>query len=223
MISDFDGAASFVAREVFPPTDEHVALLRFLVCVRQLGALRGSVARLAGAADEGDRESFHLHVLLMVGAAKEAADAFRDCDGRGYFLWLDQPDAGLDDIREDLATARRHTDKSSDRSTYSRILKPFRDRAAFHISRDAIAAALEELTTERLPAAILGPNTEVKAIPIVSLLLAHLTWAASSAAGETHRIDDLYDLATALRNVAHDFYFGLVRVRRDPCAAPNER
>jgi hypothetical protein len=100
-------------------------------------------ARTASRRSEANGEQERLALHGLIGAAKEAMDAFRVADSLGCFKR-----AG--GIQKVLELARYESDAVVRGSLYQ-IVQRVRNQAAYHWDRDRIQAALTELQGEVLP------------------------------------------------------------------------
>jgi hypothetical protein len=209
---------SFRVGDVLAGDLEGAAIARFMVAARQLVALRFAIRSLKDHPGPASEEARHFLFMLMFGAAKEAADAFRDCDSQSFFGWLDQPgEEHLAQIRGELARARQLTDKRSETSLYSRFLKPLRDRAAFHLPRTTVESALDGLRDETVETFILDSHTNVLGVPLAQAVLARASWGESSEEVAA-AADGLGELMNTLVALSHDYFRALVLVRGLPDA-----
>jgi hypothetical protein len=155
---DHDDLA-FAVGEVFPTTtkvqeQESARVVQFLVAVRPVVAIGRSVSRIP----EGSpctAEDFNVALVLSLGAAKEAADAFSEADRHGDFtaafstsvLSKMSPESAEQVIR---AYERLQRDCSkAPGSLLKTVVSPMRDYVGFHWGRGEIADQLAALRDER--------------------------------------------------------------------------
>jgi hypothetical protein len=132
--------STFHVGDAFPQNDPRSALaLLFIMASLELEAK----ARSASLGSEGcdDRERFA--ILGMIGAAKEAMDAFRVADSLGCFKR-----AGS--VEKVLELARHESNAVVAGSLYQ-IVQRVRNQGSNHWDRDRIQAALTELQGDILP------------------------------------------------------------------------
>lgn len=190
-----------------------VRLVRLLVATRHLTGLTRALTALIPSESPDDQEAIQVLTLHLVGAAKEAADRFRDCDSNGLWSLIEESGEHGDQFRGELATARSMTNKKDDKSLYARVLKPFRDDVAFHVQGAAVERALEALKEEDFTAATVDDQLRVLEVPLASAVMMAASWVKSPLDTlEPGLIEDVLTLQRVLRSVVHDHYLLLVRL-----------
>lgn len=200
-------------------TPSAAAVVRFVSSTRRVIAIQRAIGALGPTKTEGSRESIHHLVVLLFGATKEAADAFRDCDSQGFLSWTstvsETSDAHLRDTAAAVVLTRQLVDKRDPGSLYSRYLKPVRDSVGMHTNRDDIQQAMAEIPDEEFWACTLDASGAVESIPLARRLLRRVAWTDSHSELELSSTQ-LSELITALANLAIDLYFVLVADAVDP-------
>jgi len=131
---------TFYVGDAFPQNDPRSAVaVLFIMTSREFI----SKSRVASRGSEACGEQERLALLGMIGAAKEAMDAFRVADSLGCFKRA----GGIEKVLE-LA---RHESDAVVRGSLYQIVQRVRNQAAYHWDRDRIQAALTELQGEVLP------------------------------------------------------------------------
>lgn len=193
--------------------EDLIRLVRLLVATRHLTGLTRALSTLLPTRTPGDQEASQVLMLHLVGAAKEAADRFRDCDANDMWTLLKNSGEHGTQFRAELQIARCMTSKVDVASLYRRVLKPFRDDVAFHVQGSAVAKALSALRDEEFVAATVDEDLRVVEVPLASAVMLSASWVESpSAPLDEQLIDDVMTLQAALRDLAHDFYLLLVRL-----------
>jgi len=131
---------SFTVGDTFPQNDPRSAVaLVFIMASRELLAKARAASRRSMDSDEAER----LAVPGMIGAAKEAMDAFRVADSLGCFKRVGNTEKVLE-------LARQESDSALPGSLYQTVQR-VRNQAAYHWDRDRIQAALTELQGDVFP------------------------------------------------------------------------
>ncbi|HET9767358.1 MAG TPA: hypothetical protein VFS60_10955 [Thermoanaerobaculia bacterium] len=136
---------------VFSPTDREKSRdsLRFILASRCLGATHRAAGTLDASTNPRDREARIYLFLLTVGAAKEAADAFRCVDRHGWFdtMLAGLPETARGRLPEILAGLRSDCDKSEPSSAYQH-LKALRSGTGYHWSSGHVESALKQFWSD---------------------------------------------------------------------------
>lgn len=195
----------FKISEVFPARDPiRVAQVRLMIASQALAAFGRILKHLPRGA--GSTESEFYLFTMSIGAANEAAMAFRDADNAGA---LDELLAsGWEEISEAVERLRKEADKDNENSLWKRLIVVARNTVAFHWDPKIIGRSLEQLSSERLPVWSGGDDESVArtAFPIVARLVMK---ALETRAGSRRELNslvsrladfqaDLFDVATAV-------------------------
>jgi hypothetical protein len=208
----------FRVADVFPPDSGSVALLRLLVLARQLHAFLESYLQLAPSDSPASRERFYFTVSATFGAAKEAADAFRDADSNGCFRSINAASSSCS-LTPALLSLRAACDRNNGDSLYCRVLKPIRDTAAWHWSRNDLAKALAGIQNEILSMYDGSGRPHDTGIPIVALTVASAMLLDRFGLAAIRSImDEVISFHGSLIELAHQVYYTRVR---DPSAQPS--
>ena len=195
--------------------DDLVELIRLLLATRHLTTMTSCMAQ-AKSSPAGSRGDSILFLLLhLVGSAKEAADRFVCCDSRGTFHIIEMgASEHLDQFRAEIARVRKAVAKDDPTSLYNRTLKPLRHNAAFHVSRNDVACALEKVSSDIFKAATTTESSSVTSFPLATGVLTLMIWpdCRRDLATIEATVDEVLDFQRDIRNVTHEFYLLLVRL-----------
>ena len=214
MLDDPLSNPRFRPNDILSIGEDGARFVRLAIASRRLVSL---VRALNGLRDmpgpDGNEVRYHLFIQ-MFGAAKEAADAFRDCDAAGHFKWMEKPDSSLAELQAELASVRLLSDRSAPTSFYSRFLKPVRDAASYHLSRSAVAQALAELEDVEYSAFELDENGVVLSSPLLNHVLLRICWGngrdSMPPVGQ-----ELIQFSNVLASVSHDHFRAFLFVLSD--------
>jgi len=143
--------------DAFPQNDPRSAVaVLFIMASREFIAKARAASRRSEACGEQERLALH----GMIGAAKEALDAFRVADSLGCFKRAGR-------VEKLLELARHESDAVVQGSLYQ-IVQRVRNQAAYHWDRDRIQAALTELQGEVLPLKAEGSDATTPLIGAIS-------------------------------------------------------
>lgn len=182
-------------------------LLQFILATRPLAFL----VRVSGSLDPkapSYRDDLRAGYLLAIGAAKEAGDAFAVADQRGWFapLLVKVPKETLP-LMEDLhASLRIFCDKTSTGSLMSR-LKPIRDAVSFHINRNQLQQALQQLSPTVQEFHPINPAQGV-VDPFLGLLSAQIVEVATEKTSSDLQflVEEVPHFVAALANFGEQIY-----------------
>ena len=163
---------TFRVGDVFPADDASTALVRFLVSTRLLMVIGRIPGYRQGQESPAIEEEGAFLMLASMGAAKEAADAFRYADGYRCFQVIE--DHGTADQKERLERLRRECDKDDPQSLYCRTVKHARDKAGSHWNRDLVKEALEAFEDDEIPMWEGGDTFADRAVPLTRGVALHM-------------------------------------------------
>ena len=176
--------------DAFPPNDPRSAVVvLFIMASREFVVKAMEATRRSQTSDEEEGLAIH----GMIGAAKEAMDAFRVADSLGSFK-------RVGNIEKILELARHESDAAVPGSLYQ-VVQRMRNQAAYHWDRDRIQAALTELHGEILP-----PNAENRDVtrPLIGAVTAKILEGFGIT--EPGIFPRLSELAEALGRLGHVVY-----------------
>jgi hypothetical protein len=211
---------TFRVGDAFPAGDDkRVSLVRFLVAARSLVAMGRVLPALPKS--PGNRESKTYLMLLSLGAAHEAANAFWGAYQHDVFATLTS--LGWTEIDECISRLVGDCDRSRPDSLQSKIVTHGRHKFAFHWDMEEIQNSLSQLADEVLPAWAGGKDesSESIALPIIErVTLKGLESKAGSEQelqelmGRVARFQgDLFRVAEAAYNIALKETLGLKGVQ----------
>jgi hypothetical protein len=183
----------------FPLNDPRSAVaLVFIMASRECMAKALAASQRSGTCEEHEQLAIH----GMIGAAKEAMDAFRVADNLACFK-------RVGNVEKDLELARRETDAALRGSLYQ-VVQRVRNQAAYHWDRDRIQAALTELQGDILP---LNPDSCDATAPIIGLITSKIL--ETFAITEPGIFPRLSELAEALGRLGLALYAHQIRYRSE--------
>lgn len=207
-----DTTRRFRVGDAITPKPVDAALFRSLITCRQLEGLRRTLRAVQSERPDGADEVLHFGLLGVIGAAKEAADAFRDCVSHGAFHCFDSPAAPLSDLRNNVNFLRSACDKNDGNSIYARLLFPIRNDSAFHFNRARVAHVLRDIAAHGYQIAETDAATHLHGVPFVRSVLARLGWlSVTPVEGLNAVLEEIDRARNALIAVGQDMY--LVQVR----------
>ena len=157
---------TFRVGDAFPAGDDkRVALMRFLIAARSLVAIGRILPTLPES--PGNRESKTYLMLLSLGAAHEAANAFWGAYKHDVFATLTS--LGWIEIDECISRLAVECDRSCPDSLQSKIVTHSRHKFSFHWDMEEVQSSLSQLADEILPAWAGGEDktSESIALPII--------------------------------------------------------
>ncbi|HWN10383.1 MAG TPA: hypothetical protein VNO50_14140 [Pyrinomonadaceae bacterium] len=197
---------SFEIGKAFPSNDpKSVSLIRFLLASQCLAA----IARLPEVVPDTPayEESRHYLMLLALGAAHEAGNAFAGAYKHGVFDRLKAVDD--EEMNERLKLLVRETDRDNPKSLQSKLVTHGRNKFAFHWDMKEVKKSLSKLSGATLPAWSGGEDETVMstAIPIVErLTLKSMELRAGSVKKLNGLMEQVARFQGALFHVAHGAY-----------------
>jgi hypothetical protein len=176
--------------DAFPPNDPRSAVaLVFIMASREYMAKALAASQRSGVCDEDEQLAIH----GMIGAAKEAMDAFRVADSLACFK-------SVGNVEKDLELARHEADAVLRGSLYQ-VVQRVRNQAAYHWDRDRIQAALTELQGDILP---LNVDSCDATAPLIGVITSKVL--ETFAITEPGIFPRLGELAKALWQLGHFLY-----------------
>jgi len=202
------------SRDLLLQGDDLVELIRLLLATRHLTTMTSCMAQMKSSPTGSSGDSYLFLLLHLVGSAKEAADHFVCCDSRGIFRAIESASEHLGQLRAEIACVRKAVAKDDPTSLYNRTLKPLRHSAAFHVDRNAVACALEKVSSDEFRAATTTESSSVTSFPLATSVLTLMIWPESrrDTAAIEATVDEILNFQRDIRNVAHEFYLLLVRL-----------
>lgn len=199
---------TFRVGSVFPASPRNVALLRFVVVVRQLVAFMRTMEALGEAATPGQREQRFFVLLATMACAKEATDAFLDADSIGCFDWMVSKEFEDRGLWPALTALRAAADRGDERSLYNRRLKSIRDQASWHWNRILVAEALTGLASDLYPVYEEAARPRDFCLPLVRDIGMGVSGMGHLQPDETKsELDKILVFQTQLMKIAHEAYF----------------
>lgn len=211
-----DHSYQLPAAAVFRPEDRQQSrdALRFILTARCLGSLARMVDVLDVDGNLADRETGLYLFLLGLGAAKEAADAFRCIDNQRWFERMipHSPATAQEMLRDHLERVRRDCNKDDPASVYHK-LAAIRRGTGFHWSAGSVEKALDRIWQEsaeftfELPTFV-GPLFDGFMQTALALTIQEGLGVPESELQAT--LHSVADLAAHLRPLGDAAYFALV-------------
>jgi len=202
---------TFQVGKAFPEGDDkRVSLVRFLLASQSLAA----IGRLLGIVPETSAftESKRYLMLLSLGAAHEAANAFGGAYTRGVFA--DLQSLGWEEMDERLARLVKECDRKNPDSLQCKLVTHGRNKFSFHWDMEEVQKSLAQLSSAILPAWSGGDDESslTTAIPITEVITQK---GLEIKAGSREQLRGLMSQAGKLQgdlfHVAHAAYITAIR------------
>jgi len=177
---------TFTVGEVFPTAtaaqkEQSARIVQFLLAVRPLAAIARAAAGIRGGSPTEAEDSM-VAVLLELGAAKEAADAFFEAERHGDFavaysngVLSKMPPGKAEAVTSAYERLKREClkDKNS-KSLLTAVVGPIRNYLGFHWHRGRIAEQLVALSVQKYALCEGGPMLSEWQFPFLTDLMERL-------------------------------------------------